>query len=880
MKSLPFLFIFSLLTFSLSEAAVVTPDLHAVLQAAAANQEVSIIVNLADKVDINSLPAVVTPNYYGNAKVSKRNAIATAFREKSDKTQGSLRALLLSRGGKKMRPLWITNSIAVTVPAAVITDLMNMPEIESIELDAVIQAPILTPLATGTPRWNINKINAPALWSAGITGTGAVVASLDTGVDVNHPDLKNTWRGGTCSAPPDCPSWYDPYGNTTLPYAIPATGGSVTELDLTHAHGTHTMGIMVGDSTSPGNYAIGVAPGAKWISAKIFDDDGNAMTSVILSAFQWVLAPAGDAANAPDVVNNSWVIGSQNTCDTSLLSAITTLTAAGIEVVFAAGNMLITTPPTTSSSSFSPGNNPGVFAIGATDSTNTIAPYSSLGPSACPARTTSFPNIVAPGSNVWSSVPLGGNFSNYWYLSGTSMAAPHVSGAAALLVGAMPALTPAQIEEAFEQTALPLGSPDPNNTYGYGLLDVAAAYLYIFGNLKGNVPEIGSVPASYDFGAVQLPTSLSNTFTIVNRGTTDLTITAISVTGPNSAEFVMQTTDDTCSGQTIPSLSNCTVTVQFLPTSIGPKEAVLSVQSNDPVQPTLDLPLNASVFAVIPGTTSLSPATAWNDTGEKLYVAIRAANGKSIWVGSTNSSGAFNNDWTQIPGTTSHTPAIAWNGTAQKLYIAVKGANGTSIWLGSANSAGVFNNDWGRITGATSSGPAIAWDGTNNKLHIAIKGANGGSIWVGSIGSSGVFNNEWTKIPGATSNTPAIAWDETNNKLHIAVKGANGGSIWVGSISSSGVFNNDWTKIPGATSNTPAIAWDGTNNKLHIAVSGVNGGSIWVGSIGSSGVFNNDWIQLPVTSPSAPSAAFNSLDDLLHILLRKAGNTIEQWATP
>ena len=500
-----------------------------------------------------------------------------------------------------MKSLWITNSVAVTVPAFVIGELSSLPQIASIELDAVIEAPLIEPTETGTPRWNIDRVNAPVLWGVGIDGAASVVANLDTGVDVNHPDLKYRWRGGACSAPPNCPSWFDPYNNTTLPYGIPATGGSFTLLDAIHAHGTHVMGIMVGGSASSNDNAIGVAPGAKWIAAKIFDDaTGSSTISIILSGLEWVLQPAGEGANAPDVINNSWTLNAQNTCDTALLTAISNLTAAGIEVVFSAGNMAITTPPTTSSSSFSPANNFGVFAVGATDCvgsgcsspTNIIAPYSALGPSACSDRTTNFPNVVAPGSNIWSSVPTGGRFGRYQYSFGTSFAAPHVAGAAALLAGAIPVLTPAQIEEALQQSALvlPAGSDPPNNTYGYGLLDAEAAYKYAFINFgKGNVPQIAG-PSTLSF--IDVATSDEATFLIVNQGAADLTITGISIAGMNPGDFTI--TSDTCSGETIPSLSSCSITVSFTPGAQGRRSAQLNVSSDDGATPILNVPLSGN----------------------------------------------------------------------------------------------------------------------------------------------------------------------------------------------------------------------------------------------------------------------------------------------
>jgi hypothetical protein len=370
------------------------------------------------------------------------------------------------------------------------------------------------------------------------------------------------------------------------------------------------MGIMVGGSASPGGDAIGVAPGAKWISAKIFDDSGNANDSDILSAFQWALAPAGDAANAPDVINNSWTtdpLTTQNTCVTTFQSAISTLTAAGIEVVFAAGNVDL--PPASSSSSFSPANNAGMFSVGATDINNVIAPYSAWGPSPsfvpAPPSTDAgcnggtFPNVVAPGSNIYSSVPVGSPSASWWYLNGTSMSAAHVSGAAALLAGAMPALTPAQIEEAFEQKALslpPPGSLDPNNTYGFGLLDAAAAYKYAFTNfVKGGIPQphIAAVPSSIFF----INTAAGSfTAVIVNQGTADLIISGISVAGANAADFTITPASDGCSGFTIPSLGSCSITGTFSGAG-GPSSAQLSIPSNDISTPTpnvLYVPLRAN----------------------------------------------------------------------------------------------------------------------------------------------------------------------------------------------------------------------------------------------------------------------------------------------
>ena len=127
----------------------------------------------------------------------------------------------------------------------------------------------------------------------GLDGTGIVVANLDSGVDWQHPALLMKYRGYRGHAPAVH------YGNwhvsTGEPYLYPGDGDG---------HGTHTMGTMVGDD-GVGN-RVGVAPGARWIAVKLFDNGGVTYESWIHDAFQWVMAPEGDASLAPDVINNSW----------------------------------------------------------------------------------------------------------------------------------------------------------------------------------------------------------------------------------------------------------------------------------------------------------------------------------------------------------------------------------------------------------------------------------------------------------------------------------------------------------------------------------------------------------------------------------------------
>ena len=649
-----------------SRAGVISPDLQSILSSLSPSEQIPVIINLSDKANLSLIQ--------DNDKELRRSMIIQALKEAADLSQGPIKAFLQNMSLNEIIPLWIINGIEVTAPAWAISWIATFPGVDSVIPDYIVEAPPITVGAAAPAEWNISAIRAPELWSVGISGAGVVVANMDTGVDPNHADLVGKWRGGTNS-------WFNPYSLPTNSAFCATSPCSVCETNSTtpcdiHGHGTGTMGVIVGDSA--GGTAIGVAPDAKWIAVKVLNDAGTGASSTILQGFQWILGlPSGQV---PDVVNISWGLPNPNGCNLTFQTSIQALKAAGISVVFAAGNN-----GPNPATSISPPNNPGSFAVGTTDINNNIASFSSRGPSACDG--TIFPHVVAPGVNIKIAAPTsGGLFPNSYVLgSGTSFSAPHAAGAMALLSGALPILTPTQLESILEQTAFGLGTPVPNNDYGYGLVDIANAYKNAFNTINGNIPEIASLPASYNFGNVEILASPSNLFTIVNRGIGDLSITNISVTGPNSSEFVKQIAGDTCSGQIIPSLSSCTVPVALLPTSVGPKSAALSIQSNDPVQPLLDLPLSASVFTVIPGTTISSPALAWNPFTNKMHIVVRGFQNDTLWAGTFNADGSFNstggtlgNGWTQILyATTIDAPGIASNQSSNKLHIVIRGSDNT-----------------------------------------------------------------------------------------------------------------------------------------------------------------------------------------------------------
>jgi subtilisin family serine protease len=215
-----------------------------------------------------------------------------------------------------------------------------------------------------------------------------------------------------------------------------------------------------------------VAPGATWIAAKIFDSQGNGGTnSVIHAAFQWLLDPGSDGnpAEAPSVVNCSWSIDAAGIYNGEFAPDIQALTTAGMAVVFAAGN----SGPLAGTSE-SPANNPGAFSVGATDDNDLVTTLSSRGPSAYDGSI--FPSVTAPGSAILTTDLTGlNNLNTYTYVNGTSLAAPHVAGAIALLLGMNPKLTATEVETAVKSAALDLGPAGPDNAYGSGRLDIIRA---------------------------------------------------------------------------------------------------------------------------------------------------------------------------------------------------------------------------------------------------------------------------------------------------------------------------------------------------------------------------------------------------------------------
>lgn len=375
----------------------------------------------------------------------------------------------LEAAGVEYEPYWISNRVLVkggTLELA--TALAGSAEVEHIQATQTLDIPAPVESApsgskgTQAVEWGITAIRAPEAWAMGATGEGITVSSVDTGVQYDHPALVGQYRGndGDGTFTHDY-NWFDTSGNCS---------GAPCDTAANSSHGTHTMGTMVGSDGATNQ--IGVAPGASWIESNGCDSCSDAD---LIQAGQWLTAPTNlagqnpDPAKRPHVVNNSWGWNSPGYIDGEWYMDVTAAwRAAGIFSAWSAGNA---GPSCTTTSS--PGANLSSYSVGATSSSGTIASFSSRGAGEDGMVK---PNIAAPGQGIRSAVVGSG----YGSLSGTSMAAPHVAGAVALLWSYAPGLIGDidETERLLNVSAVDTsdttcgGTAANNNVYGEGKLDV------------------------------------------------------------------------------------------------------------------------------------------------------------------------------------------------------------------------------------------------------------------------------------------------------------------------------------------------------------------------------------------------------------------------
>lgn len=523
------------------------------VQQTAAQGETEFLVLLSQQADLSAAAKLPT-------KAEKGAYVYQQLTRTAARTQGALLAELRARGVAH-RAYWVANMLWVRGDAALVQALAQRRDVAHLYANPWVQQaqpqpPTSQVESLDAVEWNILKVRADQVWAAGYTGQGAVIAGQDTGYDWDHIALKQQYRGWDGAAADHNYNWHDAIhvdAAPNTPAGNPCGYDSPVPCD-DHGHGTHTMGTMVGDDG--GSNKIGMAPGARWIGCRNMEQGwGSPVT--YSECFQWFIAPTDlNGQNprpdlAPDVVNNSWGCPTAEGCtDVNVLKTVVeNVRAAGILTVSSAGNNGIL--------GCSSINQPAAiydasFTTGATDSSDNIASFSSRGPVTVDGSNRLKPDVSAPGVSVRSSYPN----NTYTYLSGTSMAAPHVAGLAGLLISAAPHLAGQvdQLENIITQSAVPRtttqncgtvpGSSVPNNTYGYGRIDALEA-LY-------QIPPFFNIAASAN--PPQVAPGQTITYTLEIEYTSFYTPTSsivISNMLPANTSFITATLPYTLTGNTV-----------------------------------------------------------------------------------------------------------------------------------------------------------------------------------------------------------------------------------------------------------------------------------------------------------------------------------------
>lgn len=336
-----------------------------------------------------------------------------------------------SQGGIVKRTYKIINAISADVPEESLYTIMKSPNVEYVENDEKVFAHV--PIGTcqevqvlkQTVPWGVERIGSRLVNAVGNAGKGVKVGILDTGIDYNHEDLKGNYRGG-----------YNFVNNSNDPMDD-------------NGHGTHVAGTIGAEDNDIG--VVGVAPQAYLYSVKVLAFDSTGSTSDIVSGLEW------SVDNSMHVINMS--LGSDDN-SISVSRAIYNTYNAGVLIIAAAGNS--GNAAGTGDNIDYPARYSSVVSVGATDINDNRARFSSTGPSL---------ELSGPGDHILSTL----NWNKYGVLSGTSMASPHVTGVAALVISAEPGITNSRVRIRMQTTAQSIskatGKFSAKDWYGYGLVD-------------------------------------------------------------------------------------------------------------------------------------------------------------------------------------------------------------------------------------------------------------------------------------------------------------------------------------------------------------------------------------------------------------------------
>jgi subtilisin len=346
-------------------------------------------------------------------------------------------------GGKVLRAFSLIPAVVIELPAPALQGLIRNPNLQGVirlaEKDAIVTAskkptnpgsgkPPKDPPPPPPPQvteWGVDWIDAEKAWATA-TGDGVKVCIIDTGISKNHPDLQANIKGG-------------------INFVRQKGKIRANAWDDDNGHGSHVAGIVAALDNEIG--VVGVAPKASLYAAKALDKAGSGYISDIIAAIEWAVA------NKMQVVNMS--LGTPSDI-AALRNACASATAQGVLLIAAAGNSGDGSADTNEVEY--PGAYPSTIAVSATYPNDTVTSWSSSGPEV---------DLAAPGSGIRST----SKGSDYDTKSGTSMAAPHVAGTAALVLSVTPAISVANLRARLANTADDIAAPGVDKVSGAGLVD-------------------------------------------------------------------------------------------------------------------------------------------------------------------------------------------------------------------------------------------------------------------------------------------------------------------------------------------------------------------------------------------------------------------------
>lgn len=451
------------------------------------------------------LPVIIQ---YSESKGRSANVLPAPKGSKKTHVLESIDSVAVSADKKETKEFW--SEITKGNKAAKKSKAALAPGIEKIWLDGRVEASL---------EQSVPQIGAPSAWESGYDGSGVKVAVLDTGIDSAHPDLAGQLDEAVSFVP----------------------GEEVTDM---HAHGTHVASTVLGTGEASEGRNKGVAPGARLLVGKVLSDDGFGQDSWIIDGMEW-------AAENAKVVNMS--LGSPEPSDGTdpMAQAVNNLSKeTGSLFVIAAGN-------TGMEGIGSPGAAEAALTVGAVDKSDNLAWFSSKGPSFGSAGLK--PDLTAPGVGIIAArsqhTDKGSGF--YMSMDGTSMASPHVAGAAAILSQRHPDWTGEQLKEALMSTTKKIEDIKPFEG-GTGRLDTVAAL--------GEVRATGSL----DFGFYDWPhendVPAEKTITYTNDGDQDVTLDlSVSVKDVNGTDAPSGMVKLSAEKVTVPAKGSTDVTVTLDP---------------------------------------------------------------------------------------------------------------------------------------------------------------------------------------------------------------------------------------------------------------------------------------------------------------------------